>query len=130
MALALAGSLAQIGELSFILAGLGVELKLLPEATYDLILAGAILSILINPLLFTVLAWVAPLLEVRERPTDIEQAMPQSPLRAPTSLRAMPVLVGHGRVGGLVAEALERAGRRLLGHRRATVGDYATPEAR
>jgi CPA2 family monovalent cation:H+ antiporter-2 len=36
MALALAASLAQIGEFSFILAGLGVELKLLPEAAYDL----------------------------------------------------------------------------------------------
>jgi K+:H+ antiporter len=113
MALALAASLAQIGEFSFILAGLGVELKLLPEAAYDLILAGAILSILVNPLLFAVLARLAPWLEARERKTDVEQAMPQS-LRAPTSLSGHAVLVGHGRVGSLVAEALERAGQPYL----------------
>ena len=114
MALALAASLAQIGEFSFILAGLGVELKLLPEAAYDLILAGAILSILINPLLFAVLARLAPLLEARERKTDIALAMPQSPARALTSLSGHAVLVGHGRVGSLVAEALERAGQPYL----------------
>ena len=52
VALTLGVSLSQIGEFSFILAGLGVELKLLPETGRDLVLAGAILSILINPLLF------------------------------------------------------------------------------
>ena len=45
-------SLSQIGEFSFILAGIGVELELLPESRRDLILAGAMLSILMNPLLF------------------------------------------------------------------------------
>jgi CPA2 family monovalent cation:H+ antiporter-2 len=48
----IAASLAQIGEFSFILAGLGVSLKLLPEAGRDLVLGGAIISILLNPLLF------------------------------------------------------------------------------
>ncbi len=51
-ALTIAASLAQIGEFSFILVGLGVTLNLLPEAGRDLVLAGAILSILVNPLLF------------------------------------------------------------------------------
>src|SRR3954471_14597706 len=51
-ALMISASLAQIGEFSFILADLGVALKLLPEQGRDLILAGAILSILINPLIF------------------------------------------------------------------------------
>jgi CPA2 family monovalent cation:H+ antiporter-2 len=111
MALALAASLAQIGEFSFILAGLGVELKLLPEAAYDLILAGAILSILVNPLLFAVLARLAPWLQARERKTDVDQVMPQSPVRAPTSLSGHAVLVGHGRVGSVVAETLERVGQ-------------------
>jgi monovalent cation:H+ antiporter-2, CPA2 family len=55
VALTLGTSLSQIGEFSFILAGLGVELKLLPETGRDLILAGAILSILINPLFFAAL---------------------------------------------------------------------------
>ena len=51
-ALLVSVSLAQIGEFSFILAGLGVDLGLLPERGRNLLLAGAILSILLNPLLF------------------------------------------------------------------------------
>ena len=52
MALTVAGGLAQIGEFSFILAGLGVSLGLLPHEGQDLILAAAILSITLNPLVF------------------------------------------------------------------------------
>ncbi len=51
LAAALAGNLAQIGEFSFILAGLGVGLGILPHEGQDLILAGAILSITFNPLM-------------------------------------------------------------------------------
>src|SRR5262245_10377475 len=59
-ALTISASLARIGEFSFILAGLGIELTLLPERGRDLILAGAILSILLNPLLFAALdRWLA-----------------------------------------------------------------------
>src|SRR5262249_39317206 len=54
-ALIIATSLAQIGEFSFILASLGLSLKLLPEQGRDLILAGAIITILLNPLLFAAL---------------------------------------------------------------------------
>ena len=54
-ALTVSASLAQIGEFSFILAGLGVSLALLPERGRDLILAGAIISILLNPVLFVCL---------------------------------------------------------------------------
>ncbi len=50
MGLSIAAGLAQIGEFSFILAGLGVSLGLLPREGQDLILAGAILSITLNPL--------------------------------------------------------------------------------
>ncbi|MBA8901785.1 CPA2 family monovalent cation:H+ antiporter-2 [Phyllobacterium sp. P30BS-XVII] len=59
MGLTVAASLAQIGEFSFILAGLGVTLGLLPREGQDIILAGAILSITINPLVF----WGAEVLE-------------------------------------------------------------------
>jgi CPA2 family monovalent cation:H+ antiporter-2 len=108
-ALTSAAALSQIGEFSFILAGLGVGLKLLPEAGQDLILAGAILSILANPLLFYALDKARPRIEAREQ----RQADPQVPPtpRAPelpvTSLREHAVLVGHGRVGSLIAEALK-----------------------
>lgn len=50
----IAASLAQIGEFSFVLAGLGVRLELLSQETYNLILAGALISIALNPVLFRV----------------------------------------------------------------------------
>src|SRR3546814_20625686 len=56
-AMTIAASLAQIGEFSFILAGLGVGLKVMPDEARDLILAGAILSILFNPLFFALALW-------------------------------------------------------------------------
>src|SRR6476620_3971385 len=55
-ALTVAASLAQIGEFSFILAGLGMSLGILPKAGQSLILAGAILSITLNPLMFKAIA--------------------------------------------------------------------------
>src|SRR5690606_11281799 len=54
-ALLISASLAQIGEFSFILAGLGLALDILPQEGQDLILAGALLSIITNPFLF---AWL------------------------------------------------------------------------
>jgi CPA2 family monovalent cation:H+ antiporter-2 len=51
-ALTIAASVAQIGELSFILAGLGISLRLLPIEGLNLIVAGALFSIAINPLIF------------------------------------------------------------------------------
>ena len=64
-ALTISASLAQIGEFSFILAELGVGLKLLPEAGRDLILAGALLSIVLNPLAFFAAERLKPRLEAR-----------------------------------------------------------------
>ncbi|WP_137390790.1 YbaL family putative K(+) efflux transporter, partial [Rhodoligotrophos defluvii] len=64
-ALMISASLAQIGEFSFILAALGVNLNLLPEEGRDLILAGAILSILANPLFFAAIDRWGPRLEAR-----------------------------------------------------------------
>jgi CPA2 family monovalent cation:H+ antiporter-2 len=51
-ALTVSAALAQIGEFSFILVGMGVSLGLLPPEGNDLVLAGAILSIALNPLVF------------------------------------------------------------------------------
>ena len=62
-ALMISASLAQIGEFSFILAELGVGLDLLPEQGRDLILAGAILSIVLNPLVFAGIERLKPWLE-------------------------------------------------------------------
>ncbi|RWO06009.1 MAG: Kef family K(+) transporter [Mesorhizobium sp.] len=109
VALTLGLSLAQIGEFSFILAGLGVELALLPEAGRDLVLAGAILSILVNPLLFAALDRLTPWLKARERTIATQEGRAETPELAATSLTDHAVLVGHGRVGSLVAETLQKA---------------------
>jgi len=99
-ALTISASLAQIGEFSFILAGLGVSLKLLPPEGRDLILAGAILSILVNPLLFAVLDRILPKMIEKER-----KAAGEAPILAAAKPHAL--LVGYGRVGKLVAEGLK-----------------------
>ncbi len=117
-ALTISASLAQIGEFSFILAGLGVGLKLLPQEGSDLILAGAILSILFNPLLFFLIDRLA---ERRERRTpEHDAAKAPRPVSTPddpapvSSLTDHAILVGYGRVGRLVGEALRAENRKLL----------------
>ncbi|HEY1430570.1 MAG TPA: YbaL family putative K(+) efflux transporter [Stellaceae bacterium] len=110
-ALTISASLAQIGEFSFILAGLGVSLGLLPQEGRDLILAVAILSILLNPLFFAALDRLGPWLERR-----VETPLPQAaPTDLPTTnLKDHMVLVGFGRVGSRVGEELERERLRFL----------------
>jgi CPA2 family monovalent cation:H+ antiporter-2 len=57
-ALSIAAALAQVGEFSFILAGLAVTEGVLPEAGRDLILAAAIISIAVNPFMFRLADWI------------------------------------------------------------------------
>ena len=108
-ALLVSVSLAQIGEFSFILAGLGVDLGLLPERGRNLILAGAILSILLNPLLFAGLDFLQARREkakAEAKPVEPEEeGAPREPVRS-TALANHVVLVGHGRVGGVISEGL------------------------
>src|SRR6185295_7866617 len=110
-ALTISASLAQIGEFSFILAGLGVSLALLPEQGRDLILAGAIISILLNPLLFAALDHVLERREQRrvEVAEITETDTAREPIR-PTRLANHIVLVGHGRVGSAISAALRTKG--------------------
>ena len=105
-ALTIAASLAQIGEFSFIVAGLGVALRLLPQEGRDLILAVAILSILVNPLFFAALDRILPWLERRRAPFVRE--IPKATDLPTTTLRDHLVLVGFGRVGSHVGQELER----------------------
>ncbi|WP_460451127.1 YbaL family putative K(+) efflux transporter [Alsobacter sp. SYSU BS001988] len=108
--LTIAASLAQIGEFSFILAGLGVDLEILPPSGRDLILAGAIISILLNPLLFAILDRL-PTAAVAAAASG-EEAKPDLP--PATLLTGHAVLVGYGRVGSLVGGALRAAGAPVL----------------
>ena len=116
IALTLGASLSQIGEFSFILAGLGVGLKILPSAGQDLILAGALLSILANPVMFFAVDRLSPWLKRRERRLDPTSAAskPEAPDLPVTTLTGHAVLVGYGRVGSMVGQALEQAQQPLI----------------
>ena len=117
-ALTISASLAQIGEFSFILANLGVDLQLLPEPGRDLS-AGAIISIILNPFLFSALDWTSARQETqlaKAPSTGTGGAGPrqaadgdETGLRdelAPTRLKNHVVLVGHGRVGRAISASL------------------------
>ena len=106
-ALIIAASLAQIGEFSFILAGLGLSLKLLPEQGRDLILAGAIITILMNPLLFAALDVIFTRREKPEAAEKVEPEAAREPIR-PTTLKDHVVLIGHGRVGSFISGVLRQ----------------------
>jgi CPA2 family monovalent cation:H+ antiporter-2 len=116
-ALTVAASLAQIGEFSFILAAMGVALGLLPPDARDLILAGALLSITLNPLFFAVQPriesamrrWrgLSDLTDARSRDNpDVDSGVPPVP-----NLAGHVVVIGHGRVGGAITPLLEQVGR-------------------
>ncbi len=118
-ALTIAASLAQIGEFSFILAGLGLRLKLLPADGQSLVVAGALFSIALNPLLFSLVEPARRALLARsalarelERREDPLAALPADTEQAQVSGHV--VLVGHGRVGRHVAAALRAAGQPLV----------------
>ena len=100
-------SLAQIGEFAFILAGLGVSLNLLPETGRNLVLAAAILSIMLNPILFALLErYLARSEASSEQPGDTPTA--EEP-QVPVEVCGHAVLVGHGRVGSLLSRQLMAA---------------------
>jgi len=109
-ALIISASLAQIGEFSFILAGLGVTLKLMPQTGLDLILAGAIISIMLNPFVFQAIDWIKPRLEKKKAEAEI--ASPAEPpeestvILEPTKLSNHAVVVGYGRVGSHIGDRL------------------------
>jgi CPA2 family monovalent cation:H+ antiporter-2 len=111
--LIVAAGLAQIGEFSFILIGLGGALGLFPEEGRNLVLAGALLSITLNPLLFQAIDPLEGWLRGRPRLAALlahrSRELAKLPAEAGT-LRGHAILCGHGRVGSIVAEALERRG--------------------
>jgi len=108
-ALTIAASLAQIGEFSFILAGLGATLGVLPPEGRDLILAGAILSIFANPFVFTA---VAGRVAVAKQAAAIEAL--EAVRARERDRREHAILVGYGRVGRLFAEGARASGRAVV----------------
>ncbi|KQN05022.1 cation:proton antiport protein [Sphingobium sp. Leaf26] len=97
-ALTIAASLAQIGEFSFILASLGTGLGVLPADARDLILAGALVSIFLNPILFSLI--------VRDHKKDDDEQVEAA--KAPEKPRiGHVILIGYGRVGKMIAARLK-----------------------
>lgn len=105
-ALTISASLAQIGEFAFIIAGLGVTLKILPPTGQALVLAGALISIMLNPLVFGLLdRWL--LKHQETAPTTVETELPPGPS---LDLHDHAIVIGYGRVGSALAQVLRDRG--------------------
>src|SRR4051794_22379527 len=121
-ALMIAASRAQAGEFSFILAGLGVALGLLPPVGRDLVLTAALISIVLTPFLFAAADWIHAHHEPPKKPEPAaappaEPQPSEPPTRHPvpvTRLTDHVVLVGYGRVGSVIGAALTGAKVPLL----------------
>lgn len=109
-ALAVSASLAQIGEFSFILVGLGVALDILPSEGRDLILAGALLSITFNPLVFSCLdrleSWLRNRPKIIARLERSGERLSKLSERCDEEWSGHVVIIGYGRVGEVVGTVL------------------------
>ncbi|WP_375084106.1 YbaL family putative K(+) efflux transporter [Providencia sp. SKLX074055] len=105
-ALTISVSLAQIGEFAFILAGMGLTLGVMDKDAQNLVLAGAIVSIMLNPVLFSLLD------KYLERTETIEEQLLEETLeeetQVPVDICGHAIIVGYGRVGGMLADKLRR----------------------
>ena len=110
-AFTVSASLAQIGEFSFILIGIGIGLKMVPNESRDLVLAGAIVSIMVNPFVFTLLERLGT--DKEAAPSDKPAAEPETDL-TPTALSGHDIVIGYGRVGSLVGAGLARDGGKMI----------------
>jgi CPA2 family monovalent cation:H+ antiporter-2 len=114
-ALTVGASLAQIGEFSYILAGLGVTLGLLSAEGQSLILAGSLISITLNPLVFEA---IEPVRDWARNRSSVARALerrddPLAELPATVDVETLTghvVLIGYGRVGKRIAEAMGQQG--------------------
>jgi hypothetical protein len=107
MASTIAASVSQIGEFSFILAGLAISLRLMPSEGRDLVLAGALISIVLNPVVFaSVVRW-----QKRQRGEIV--ADDQLDLGPPIPTGPHGIMIGYGRVGSQLAALLRTRGMQL-----------------
>ena len=111
-AIIVSASLAQIGEFSFILVGLGVSLGLLPPEGQSLVLAGALISIALNPAAFyfaePMQRWILARSALARRMEARDDPMAELPTQTESKYLAQQVvLVGYGRVGSRIAAAMQ-----------------------
>ena len=114
-ALTVSASLAQVGEFSFILAGLGMQLGLLPKEGQSLILAGALISMALNPFVFAgiepIQRWLLSHPRLAQRLEPANNPLAELPMSTEARfLSNQVVLVGWGRVGKRIADALSAEG--------------------
>ena len=110
-ALTVAASLGQIGEFSFILAGLGLSLDLMPAEGMSLVLAGALISIAFNPIAFAVViparSWILKHSAIARKYESRDDPFAELPMSTERKyLEGQVVLVGYGHVGERIAKAL------------------------
>ena len=118
VALTVSAGLAQVGEFSFILGTVGLSLGLLPVEGFQLIVAGALLSIALNPLLFRLADWLEP--RLRDHPAmhrlvghqagELARLEPAADGEGGERLRLHAILCGYGQVGRMIARAMDRRG--------------------
>jgi len=125
-ALVIGGSLAQIGEFSFIVAGLGVSLGLITRDAQALVVASALIAITLNQPLLRAVRYAVGRRDAREEAVTAPRTVPESarstrgPMRPdedPFDFSALSdhvVVVGHGRVGTTITEALQRDAARYV----------------
>lgn len=118
-ALTVSASLAQIGEFSFILAGFGVARGILPKEAQSLVLTGALISISLNHLVFRAVdplqGWIRARSRLARRMERTADPLAQLPSTvAPGHVTGHVLLVGYGRVGRVLGEAVLEAGKALV----------------
>ncbi|QOW24946.1 YbaL family putative K(+) efflux transporter [Lysobacter sp. H23M47] len=109
-ALTISASLAQIGEFAFIIAGLGVALGIMNDEAQDLVLAGALITIMLNPLIFVLVdRWQA-----RNEQRGAEQGVPAPTAGPALELDNHAIVIGFGRVGRELVKLLREKGVPVL----------------
>ena len=106
--LLVSAGLAQIGEFSFILIGLGVTYDLIPEEGRDLVLAGALASIAFNPLMFWSVRWLHDYAAVHPRLSRMldlrDSHLTHLEVEEEQQLKDLVIVVGYGKIGREVCD--------------------------
>lgn len=114
--LVIAAALAQIGEFSFILMTVGTDLKIVSQEHTDIVLAVALISIIANPLVFGLVGPLEGWLRTRAPAAAVGRRQVNHPLPADgdAPLRNHAIICGFGRVGSVVASAIEHRNFRYV----------------
>lgn len=115
-ALTVSASLAQIGEFAFIIASLGIAQGLISDTTRDLILAGAIVSIILNPVMFMMIDRLAKRAQAGQAGVNVsdDEYAGEAAVAQPVPLSGHTILVGCGRIGRALLERLKASGEAFV----------------